>query len=856
MATPDPDLPLDYRPADRARFDELVDAAGRYRAHWRALLPALAELGADGLQQSQLEARRLMRANGVIHNTFRAPGEDARNWQLDPIPLVIAADEWTALEQGLRQRAELFRRLLGDLYGPQRLLGRLLPPALLFADPAYLRSCHGLGADDSRRLTLYAADLARGPDGGHYVVADRTQAPPGAGLALENRMILSRVLAGLFRDTGVRRMATYFRTLRATLMRLAWQQREDTRIALMTPGPDHEAHFEHVFLANYLGYTLVEGADLSVREGVLYLKTLDGLRRIDVLLRSIDDRDCDPLELRPDSLCGVAGLLASIRRRQVALANPPGVGVLENPALARYLPALARELLGEELLLPSPPCFWCGIDAERAHVLQQLPRLRILRRAGGGIEAVNGARLGGDELRRLASLIRAQPEQYAAQEIIAASTAPTLSAAGLQPRPLLLRCFLVANPKGYLALPGGLARVAAAADEAVPAVLDGGVSKDVWVLSGANRAPRPPGGAAQTRFAIRDGELPSRAAENLYWFGRYAERSESIARLLREVFCYLLEPDEDYGAISSEACLNRLLRAVTELTDTQPGFIGRGGRRRLAAPDRELLSVLLDPTRGGSLAATLRALLASAGAVRDRLSPDLWRVLGEVDENLALQRRPSGRALLTLPAARSGSIQPLNAALGELERLLASFSALAGLAADNMTQGQGWRLLTLGRRLERARQTASLLRITLTGGGADEPVLLEYLLRVGDSLMTYRRRYRSQLQSVPVLELMLQDETNPRAVGYQLEQLHRFALALPGVSPALPYQKDVQSLALAALNAVRLAQPERLLAERGRGLDALLGGLGARLPALSDALSHSYFSHAETARQLGSAQSL
>lgn len=820
-----------------AERDQQHDDDPRAEESWGYLDRALSELGPVALQQRQQLIRRLLRDNGVVYS---APGSGVnRPWQLDPIPLAITSATWRNVERGLQQRAELWRLVLDDLYGPQQLLRRgLIPAELVFADPRFLRPCAGLSAPGGRyRLPLYAADLARAPDGTLRVVAERTRGPGGAGYALENRIVLSRVLPSLFREARVHRLALFFRTLRQTLQRLA--PVSDAAVALLTPGVDDRAYFEHAYLARYLGYPLVQGGDLSVRDGRVYLKSLDGLQAVDVLLRWLDDADCDPLELRQASTRGVAGLLQAVRARRVAVVNPVGSGVLENPGLGACLPALCRALLGEELLLPVAPSYWCGEAAARDHVLAHLPRL-LVHDLHAPQRWLDGRLPDAAERDALSRLIRARPERFVAREPFVPAEAPVLDDGRLIRRPVLMRSFVVATGEDYLVMPGGLGRVDGDSDAT-------GIGKDVWVL--ASEPIRPltllSGDAAMT--APSGGELPSRVAENLFWLGRYAERSESLIRLLRVVLLELLDPDAKDVA-DTDGGLPGLLKALTWLTETYPGFAGEGAAERLAAPDAELAGLLLDPRRAGSLAFTLDALLNAARAVRDRISPDIWRVLTVVDEGLQQLQLPAG----TEPSRMIADTGYLNQALGQLNQLLTACVAFTGLALDSMTHGQGWRFLMIGRRLERSLQIQRLLRPTLTLNGPDA-VLLEPLLNVCDSLMTYRGRYRGGLQTVSVLDLLLLDETNPRALGYQLRHLQRDIGLLPGQGGSHPFRRSEPRLVLAALTRLRLAERARLMSDEAgfRGeLDRLLNDLGGQLNALGEALADGYFRHAEPLHQL------
>ena len=827
-------------------FDEMCLPAGQLRPHWEYLARSLQAMGPAELMRRSRDARHQLRDNGVTYNAYGDPQGQDRAWELDPIPLLITSEEWRSIEQGLVQRAELLRLLLADLYGPQTVLQKgILPPELIYSHPGFLRPCHPMKAPHDRyQLPLYTADLARMPDGSLSVIGDRSQTSPGAGYALENRIVLSRVLPSLFRDSQVHRLALYFRTLRTTLMNMAWRDSDNTRIVVLSAGSRSETYFEHAYLAKYLGYTLVEGADLTVRDGRVWLKSLDGLQPVDVILRCVDDAYCDPLELRPNSFSGVAGLLQAARLRNVAIANPLGSGVLENSALKVFMPALAQYFMGEDLLLRSPQTYWCGFKQAREHVLAHLHRLVIKSTVRiPGAATIYGHLLGKKELNALRQRICAQPYRYVGQEAVPPATIPVFAGGALEPRQMILRSFLVATAEDYMVMPGGLTRVSTGPEAPIEPVQSGGISKDTWVLASepekrltlVQREPAP-------GFVIRQGELSSRVAENLFWLGRYAERSESIIRLLRAIFLQLLEPDDDTSQLQNRTCLYSLLRAATYLTETYPGFVDN--EALLADPSDELLSIFLDKSRAGSLASNLNALLYAARTVRDRISPDIWRVFNEIDEGLQLQTQPN---------FTGSHRETLNSALDALNDLLTAFAAFSGLAMDSMIHGQGWKFLMIGRRLERAQQLLPLLRTTLAGVTEDDGMLLERLLNICDSLMTYRSRYRTQVQVQATLELLLQDESNPRALSYQLKHIHDDIRDLPRQDQALGYKIPEQRLALEALSQVRLADTTELIQidENLRPhLHQLLMRLSDLLPRLSNALNSSYFSHAEQPQQL------
>jgi uncharacterized circularly permuted ATP-grasp superfamily protein/uncharacterized alpha-E superfamily protein len=840
---------LGYAPSAGAH-DEAFGDRSEVRPHWQTFLQSLKELGLPQLTQRWGEARHLIRENGVTYNVYGDPRGLERPWQLDPIPLLIAPAEADALAAGLVQRGRLLEAILADLYGPQRTLAEgLLPPELVYANPAFLRSCHGAALPGGRYLHLYAANLGRAADGTFHVLGDRTQAPSGAGYALENRLVLSRTLPETFRDCRVQHLALFFRTLRHTLRGLAPHNRDNPRIVLLTPGPYNETYFEHAYLARYLGYTLVEGGDLTVRDGRVFLKVLGGLQRVDVILRRLDDDFCDPLELRPGSFLGLPGLVQAVRSGNVAVANALGSGLLETTALLAFLPPLCRQLLGEALRLPSVPTWWCGDPAARAYVLDHLGELVVKPAlAGTRMEPVFGGELTREQRAELAERIRGRPRDYVAQERLPLSTTPVLIGHRPQPRHLVLRCYLAADGESFTFMPGGLTRVSASPDTMVVSMQRGGGSKDTWVLSAGpvSTFSLLRGGALPVELTRGGSDLPSRVADDLYWLGRYAARAEGLTRLLR---CALVRITETTG-LADVPELPVLLQTVTRLSECYPGFLGDGAAARLAAPEGELLSLIHDTHRRGSLASILGSLAAVAGKVRDRISSDMWRVLCD----LGRVRRSQGFfAPNDDGPAPNGDARTLSAELDLLDGTVLTLAAFGGLAMESVTRGEGWRFLDMGRRLERAMHLIGLLRHTLTTPAHPEGPVLEAVLDVADSAMTYRRRYQGGVQAAAVLDLLLADETNPRSLAFQLAALADDVEHLPREAGRADRSPE-QRLMLQALTALRLADVRQLAGFDECGgrpaLDELLGRLAAALPALSDALTQTYLSHLQTSRHL------
>ena len=805
--------------------DEMWDRERGVRAHWHPFFRALERVGNKGLARRYREARLLLRENGVTYNIHGDPDGLHRPWDLDPIPLLLQANDWARIARGLSQRAELLNLILADIYGPQTLIKEgLLPLELIYNHAGFLRPCKS--AQSARcPLRVYAADVARGPDGQMWVLRDRTQAPSGLGYALENRTAMSRIMPALFNDCKVRRLADFFRAFQAGLAELA--AGDDPRIVVLTPGPYHATYFEHAYLSAYLGYTLVQGDDLTVRDGRVWLKAIDGLHPVDIVLRRVNGDFCDPLELNEESQLGVAGLLDAVRNGHIAIANPLGSGVLENPGLMAFLPNIARHLLGEDLILPSAATWWCGQAREMRYVLDHLDAL-VLCPIDRSAEThrVFGALLSRAEREAWRDRIRANPALYAGQEHVSFATAPSLVDDRVEPRYTILTAFAVSHQNSYAVMPGGLTRSAPERGNFVVSTQAVVRSKDTWVID-EQREPyislwRQTGGAPTSEV------LPSRAAENSFWVGRYAERAEGGIRLIRAIVHNLTDRREH----ENDACRVAFLRALTLITNTWPGFVGRGAVDRLRHPDREILSVVNDETRMGSLSFTIRTFIRAAFAIRDRWSADTWRVIHGIESQWAHVRGQ----------------RELHEVQNALNQVLTGLLAFTGLAQESMTRELGWRLLDTGRRIERSLLQIALLRHTLVPPhkGFDGQLVLETALAVTESLITYRRRYNTYLDIETVLALLLHDESNPRALAYQMTQLADHMAHLPRLQHRHRLS-EVERIILDASTQLRLSEPSALAQ---RDLDSLLAALETRLRKLSDLLSHTYFSHARDTRQL------
>ncbi|HMO70294.1 MAG TPA: circularly permuted type 2 ATP-grasp protein [Paracoccaceae bacterium] len=781
-------MPGDYHPLPGVP-DELMDAGGPLRPLWRDLIDRLGAMGAEGLAQATGRADQYLRDSGVFYRQYGAGQSVERPWPLAHVPVLIDEADWAQVSAALAQRADLLEAVMADLYGDNRLVsGGHLPPGLIAGNPEWLRPMIGIRPRSGHFLHFLAFEIGRGPDGQWWVLADRAQAPSGAGYALENRVATSRAFPALFAHQNVHRLAAFFRDFRDALLTL--RTAGEGRIAILSPGPLNETYYEQAWIARYLGFALVQGEDLAVEGGRLMVRTVSGLRPLDVLWRRLDGNWCDPLELDPASRLGTPGMVAALRAGGLTMVNAPGSGVLETRALMAFLPQLAPVLTGAPLAMPNIATWWCGGATEQASVLASPDRMVLSPALGTGLpfDALGEARQAGSlRMADLAAWLAAEGPGLVAQEAVTLSTTPALVDGRLEPRPMSLRVFLARTAAGWQVMPGGFARIGASPDPAALAMQRGGSAADVWVVS-----PRPVPVVSMVTPApgpyrrAPPGALPARAADNLFWLGRYVERTEGIVRLARARHVRLAE----FGA------------AAQPLLD---------------ALDPLLMAQGADPEQGipAGLLATLDAAMASAGQVRDRFSPDGWSALADLSKTahrMATQVAPGD------DAAR---------ALSALLRKLAGFS---GLVHENMYRFFGWRFLSLGRLHERAMGMSAILAAL-----ADEtapPGALDLCIELGDSVLTHRRRFTVATSRATVIDLLALDPMNPRAVRAQIDGMHEQVGMLPGAA----VHGALSPLARAMLRVqaeVATHTPETLTT-------AELAGLRDRIAALSDLLTEAY----------------
>ncbi len=738
--------------------DELAPRGGATPDAWLRFLGELAQFPEKDFEDRFALATRHIRDAGVSHRIY---GDDTeRTWPLSPLPLILGEDEWAQISAGVEQRATLLEAVLKDVYGEGKLVGEgHLPAAAVTGSSDFVRAMRGVAPTGGRYMHLYAADLGRGPDGKWWVLDDRTQAPSGAGYALENRLVLSRAFPNLYNAMNVQRLAPFFSAFRESLATAA--HRSDPRICLLTPGPFSETYFEQAHLARYLGLLLVEGDDLVVRDGQVYVRTIAGLKRADVIWRRVDADFIDPLELNSASRLGVPGLMEAIRAGGVVVSNMPGSGLMESRALLSFLPALSKRLLGEGLKLPNVATWWCGQPAERAQVMRNIDTLAIANAfSGQGHAAISrGPRMLGDlnadERASLLSAMQARPVDFVGQEVVRLSNTPAWRDGGLRPSPFVLRVYAAATPDGWKIMPGGFCRVSDQQDARAISMGEGAQAADVWVLS-QGPVERVSLMANRDDVKVRRimGNLPSRAADNLFWLGRYLERAEATLRLVRALCTSLM--DSDAATHGAGETLEKLQGLLIEW-----GAVDKEAEGQVADYAK---TTLHDNDAYGSVISLVQSARRTAASMRERLSEDFWKLLLNME------------AVLLAGAKEAVSEAEC---LSQAERTLQALATLSGLAQENMNRVAGWRFLDMGRRIERGVNTCRIMRRLADDDATQDD--LDLLLDLVDSQITYRSRYLVGMAMNPVRDLVMLDPFNPRSVAFQVEALKDHLSALPSL---------------------------------------------------------------------------
>jgi len=768
-----------YRPPPGVA-DELLQPDGSVRPVWGRLIDLLARQSAEELGQRFARGDQYLHDAGVYYRQHTSGGSTVRDWPLSHLPVVISSEEWRVLSEGLIQRAELLERVIADIYGVGDLVANgFLPAELVARNREWLRPIVGLRPRSGHFLHFVAFEVGRSPDGGWLVLGDRTQAPSGSGFALENRIATGRVFSDLFPNANVERLAGFFRAHRTAMEAL--QSDGEGRVAILTPGQHSDTYFEHAYIARYLGVLLLECEDLKVEQGRLMVRTIHGPEPVRVLWRRLDSRFADPLELDEHSALGTPGMVSALRAQEVTMFNCLGSGVLEARAMMAFLPRICESLMGAPLKLPNIATWWCGQSRERQYVYDNLQRMMIGRALSTDLpfELDASTALGGDfrgsARKPIGEWLQDDGRHLVGQEAVTLSTTPAMIDGQLVPRPMLVRVFACRTAEGWTVMPGGYARIGRTEDPTALAMKNGGSVADVWIVSEAPVAPDSLSSQADGPFRRRtDGVLPSRAADNLFWLGRYVERVETR---LRELRAYHLRLEES-GTLK--------LPLVTYLGEFIAGF-----------------DINIDEPVPASVLDLFDAAQGCAGKVRDRFSTDGWQALTD----LAFTAR-----------GKFGRVHPGDGAVRAMGELLRKLAGFAGLVHDNMFRFNGWRFLTMGRALERADQTLSLL-IAFADLGAPSGGF-DVAIEVGDSAMSHRRRYSVETNRNTVIDLLVLDIGNPRSVLFQIEVLREQESLLSRPDDERGRMSPLARRILLLHTELSVAAPEELTTERLIGMQA------------------------------------
>lgn len=826
-------------------YDEMLSASMELNPNWNALVSNIHNIGTKGLVSIQNDLNWFLSENGVTYNVYNDPNGLNRPWNLNVMPLIIHDREWKTIEKGIKQRTEILNLIIKDIYGKRELIKNgIIPQEVIYSHRGFLRQCDQIFYNTNKHLLIHAMDIARGPDGRMWVINDRTQAPSGMGYALENRLTMGRVMPDLFQNMHVKKLSGFFQQFNELLVGSSPGKKDNPNIVILSPGPHNETYFEHAFLASFLGYPLVEGNDLNVRDSKLWMKSLKGLKHIDVVLRRVDDMYSDPLELMEDSHLGVAGLLEVIRQGNVLVINPIGSRILENPGLIPFINGVSWYFLNEELILPQIPSWWCGQENEKKYVLEHLSGLivkRIDRSSPASIffgEQMSKAGL--DDLHRE---ISDRPYRFVAQEKIGFSTSPTFVNQQFEPRNSVWRTFSIANKQEYCVMPGGLVRVAGERGEIMVSNQKGGTNKDIWIIEDTEeQADNSSLWNNKTTISISGlDDLPSHTAENLFWAGRYVGRTLTVARFIRMVLKQMTYIQFNERKPHSQS-LQLLFQAVTHITGTYPGFIIQKDKNISVDEYSEILSVILDKTRPGSLSSTISMFTSSYYSIRNLWSADMWRVFDRIEkiwETLQNDTKIQIRDIIQL-----------------LDQLITRLIAFMGLVEESILIEQGLLLYFIGLQLEQSILNISKCRALLIVKQSEqvEYEILESLLTSHESLNIYRYSYKTYIKLENVIDLIILDLKYPRSLSYKLNRLNKDLALLPQ-SKITHELTDYEKYVFEAFSKIRLANSIELIKTEENSLvrnklDNLLLEISELLNNTSLAVSNTYFSHIYTQNQL------
>ncbi|UFH54362.1 circularly permuted type 2 ATP-grasp protein [Spirosoma sp. KNUC1025] len=794
-------------------------------------------IGNEELKNRSQEIKNKIRENGVTYNIYQHPGGLNSPWKLDLIPFLIEQKEWLAISKGLQQRAILLDLILRDIYSDRNLIkDGVLPAELVYNNTGFFRACHDVKSPTQNQLIMYAADMARGPDGRMWVVDNRTQAPSGSGYALENRVIISKIIPELASGMYISRLSPFFTQAQQSIFKVFRERSEYLNVVYLTPGPNNETYFEQAYLASYLGYTLVQGDDLIVKNGFVWIKAIDGLQRVDIIIRRIDDEWCDPLELRLDSRLGVPGLLQVIRNGNVMVINPPGSSAVENSAFNAFLPSLCRYFLKEELILPSVATWWCGQPKELQSVLDNLDKL-IIKKANRKqvFRSVYGKELSADQLQQLRLQILQNPADYVAQEEVSFSTAPAFVDGYIEPRYAAIRAFLTATPTGYQVMEGGLTRSSAVKDKFTFSNQYGSVSKDTWIVSDEAEIIRERIKLPATSYQQSQASLPSRSAENLYWAARYSERSMSATSFLM-ITLNALNFQRNFGSENKTQHIDILLKTISNLIHIEPYFSDEK-KDDFKNPYPIIAECISNAAKVGTITSTIQSFLMTMIAVRERWNIVTWRTIDVVENiNQKLQQIHSN--------------QNPNEIHNTLNNLQSSLFTFYGIVSESIPRNNGYYLFETGKLIERILSKITIIKsiFSIKTEPFIENELMEVVLMNHFALSHYRSTYKTNFEKEYVLDMILLDKHIPSSLAYLLDSLDHTISQLPQTSGRLSKSRKaileaVTQIKLIDIAGIATVEPESQAYEK---LSTILSQVYSLILSVSDYITDQYFNHTAT----------
>lgn len=814
-------------------FDEMFDKEGNVKPHWKEIEKALENSGLEKLEQKQTEIDWRLEDNGVTYNVYNDPEGTNRRWNLDPIPFVLSEEEWEEVTKGLQQRAKLLNLIFKDLYTEQRLIKEgIVPAEIIFAHKSFLPEVFNFKNTDYYTMKLYATDISRGPDGKFWVINDRTQSPSGLGYVIENRLTMNASLSDLYSDVDFQKIASFLNGYKDMLVSTAHNKNEDPLIALLTPGPHNETYFEHSYLSSFFNLTLVQGEDLLTKNNQLWLKTLSGLRKVDTIIRRVDSKYCDPLELENSSHLGVAGLVNVLRNNNLAMINPMGIGILENVGLNPFMKNIAKFFLDEDLILPQIATWWCGQEKELDFVISNIDNLIIKKiDKTNRIEVHFGNKLSPKEKEDLIKKIISSPISYVGQEIIDFSTVPSYVNNKIEPRNAVIRAFSYLNEDNYEVMPSGLVRVSKEKDSLVVSNQRGGTSKDLWIIGTKNLKKVITRNNHRNFLDTRLENISTKRAENLFWLGRYLNRAIITTRMLRfNLKTYLnINRFEDRNISTSTEILNNCL---THLTMTYPGFLEE---EKEIKPINEIISVIQDSNRVGTLSFTLSMLSSINANIKNLLTIDAWRVYDKMLKSWFSYKR---RKIISNREH-----------VEELNKLLIYLIAYKELIDESISNDQGLILYDIGSKIEVSLLLISKMRSLLT---TKLDTLLEYdildtMLNTYESYNAYRAHYKSTLELENVVEFLLFNSKYHKSLIYIIEELLKSLKELPNSSLS-SHLNNFEEPVFKVYSMLKLTNAKRLLKTKEKDfvyltLDGFLAEISELLSETSEEITKTYFAH-------------